>query len=118
MLGGLIGRKGARNPGIFGIWELARDRLLPTDSYPATTGGRGRSGRCHAGPGCQRCKERKEGRDAGRGVAGPREVSWAARRGKRKGAGWGVRGAGPQPGFQELSLFFSFQIIFFSKAFS
>ena len=91
MLGGLIGRKGARNPGIFGIWELARDRLLPTYSYPATAGGRGRSGHCHAGPGCQRCKERKEGRDAGRGVAGPREVSWAARRGKEKEQAGGVR---------------------------
>jgi len=48
--GGFIGLDMARNLGDFGMGRSSSGRLPPAESYPATVGGRGRDGHCHAGP--------------------------------------------------------------------
>ena len=58
---------------------------------------------------CALGRERKE---LGFGAAGPREVSWAARRGKRKG-----RGVGPAGVFSFVVFFYFYFSFLFSKAF-
>ena len=71
----------------------------------ATERERGR--RCAAGPARQRAKAEGRALQATRGLGRGKGVGRGAGEGRRKSRPGGVRGAGPRPGSQGLSLFFS-----------